>query len=127
MIASLLLAAAIAEPEYCGGKSDQLSLNECANAEFRRADAALNKQWALTLKEVRRVDKDANPLEKREPALRAAQRAWLQFRTAHCDSMYAASMGAQLEYTMNIHCQTAVTEDRTKELADIAQWLKTAY
>jgi uncharacterized protein YecT (DUF1311 family) len=98
----------------CPGGADQPTLNACMTARLTRDDEAMNRQWRETLA----------AREQGGPAgvarLRAAQRAWLAFRDAHCDSVYRAEIGASLDATMNIACRADLTEARTRELADIA-------
>ena len=115
---SLLVLALLAgaAPE-CKRAVTQPDLNACAAAAYSTADAALNRQWALTLRTVRKDDE----LGERVARLRAAQRAWVAFRDAHCDSAYFSGIGASLDYTMNIRCRTEATEKRTRQLAELAR------
>ncbi|HEY0011601.1 MAG TPA: lysozyme inhibitor LprI family protein [Allosphingosinicella sp.] len=110
----LTLLAAAPQPD-CERAATQPEFNACALAAFRHADAALNRQWAATLQAVRSQD-DAP----RAARLRAAQRAWSAFRDAHCDSAHFGTIGASLDYTLNIYCRTRLTEERTRQLADFA-------
>ncbi|HEY0028660.1 MAG TPA: lysozyme inhibitor LprI family protein [Allosphingosinicella sp.] len=112
----VLALLASAAPE-CKRAVAQPDLNACAAAAYSTADAALNRQWALTLKAVRKDDE----LGERVERLRTAQRAWVTFRDAHCDSAYYSGIGASLDYTLNIHCRTAVTKERTRQLAELAR------
>ena len=79
----LTLLAAAPQPD-CVRATSQPDLNECALAHYREADSALNRQWTLTLKAVRQEDESVD----RVARLRAAQRTWIAFRDAHCDSAH---------------------------------------
>jgi uncharacterized protein YecT (DUF1311 family) len=119
---AVALQLAGSQPE-CERAATQPDLNDCALAEYHRADEALNRQWRLTLATARRWDRDSSPSRASstyESRLRAAQRAWLAFRDAECDAEYHGEIGAQIAYTMNIHCHTDMTVERTAELAEIA-------
>ena len=107
----------------CDTAVTQPDINACALAAFSRADAELNRQWQVTLAAARRsaaADLPAADGRTAADRLLAAQRAWLTFRDAHCDSVAYGEMGAQLDYTMNIHCRAELTRQRTAQLAEIA-------
>jgi uncharacterized protein YecT (DUF1311 family) len=113
LVLTLLAAAPQAD---CARPANQPDANACAHAAFRDADAALNRQWAATLAAIRSRD-DAPRLAR----LRAAQRAWIAFRDAHCDSLHFATIGASLDYTLNIYCRTRMTQERSRQLAALAR------
>lgn len=77
-IAILLCAFAVAptwaEPG-CPG-TNQVEMNECAAASFKKADAELNKLYKMQID--RLEDEDA------KQRLRDAQRAWIAFRDTAC-------------------------------------------
>ena len=121
---SLLVIAAAALQTDCATAVSQPDINACAYAELARADDLLNGQWRLTLAAVRERSRDDPPAANSTTAevrLVAAQRAWLAFRDAHCDSVAYGEMGAQLDYTVNIHCRAELTRLRTAQLAEIAR------
>lgn len=121
--AAVLLLQAAAPADDCGGASTQPEINECALANYRRADDEMNRQWRTTLAEMRRRDReDSMPSASestRESRLRTAQRAWIAFRDAHCNSAYYAELGTQIAYTMNIYCNAELTEERTRQLSEL--------
>jgi len=122
MLALILLAAA--QPD-CETTVNQGEMNECALIAYRAADAALNRQWAITLAAVRRRDQsDTAPIGMgsgpAEPRLRDAQRAWIVYRDSHCDSRYPYGSTGQLDYMMNVSCLTQLTLARTEQLEQIA-------
>ena len=124
MLTILLAVSLGAQEPNCATATSQPDLNACASPDFARADDALNGQWQRTLDAMRRRDRDDTPAPDGttyEQRLIAAQRAWIGFRDAHCDSAWYGTMGAQLDYTLNIHCRTELTEQRTAQLADLAR------
>jgi len=119
---SLLLAALatgaspVDEPPYdCETTAVQFELNECARAEYERADARLNQQWQVTLEVFR--SRSPEDVER----LRAAQRAWISFRDTQCDAEHPFDLGVSLDKMLNINCRRALTEARTSELAQLAR------
>lgn len=115
---ALMLAGAAAAAPDCGNAVTQQDMNFCAAQEFRTADAELNAQWRITATEMRRRD-DAIAADGRPgyfDQLLAAQRAWLAYRDAHCDSEGYAARGGSLEAMLVANCRTQLTIDRTEQL-----------
>ena len=86
----------------------QPEMNQQANEEFVKADNALNKVYKQLLS---KIDKQSR--EK----LKAAQRAWIEFRDADAD--LAADLEARGGSMWPLICSTRrceLTEARTKEL-----------
>lgn len=78
----------------------------CAEAEFRRQDAELNRQYARTLQRL-------SPAQ--HGRLRAAQRAWVAWRDADCATLAdpAWSYGSAFDAAM---CRVTATIGRTIDL-----------
>src|SRR3954466_8836534 len=74
-------AQASFSPSTCGVEQIQPALNYCAWRRYRVADAELNRVY----RRATAADTGAVLV-----ALRAAQRAWVRFRDAHCN--YVAAM-----------------------------------
>ena len=94
----------------CPGDAEQAQINACLNREFSRADAALNRQWQAIL--------TARPAGAER--LRTAQRAWIAYRDAHCESAVPSVASAEIVESERLLCRTRMTEARTHELADLA-------
>ncbi len=119
MILFPILAAAalpVEVPEYdCADTAIQFELNECASAEYARADDRLNEQWAITLEAFRaRSPENAARLV-------GAQRAWITFRDTECYARFPYELGVSLDKMLNLYCLTQLTEERTKQLQEIAE------
>jgi uncharacterized protein YecT (DUF1311 family) len=114
----LAQAAAAATGVDCGNAVTQQDMNFCATLEFRTADAELNAQWRITAAEMRRRDQgiadDGRPGYFDQ--LLAAQRAWLAYRDAHCDSEGYGARGGSMEALLVANCRTQLTIDRTEQL-----------
>ena len=94
----------------CPGDAEQAEINRCLEQQFARVDAALNRQWQETL--------TARPAGAEQ--LRAAQRAWLTYRDAHCASAVPSVASAEIQTSEQTLCRTRLTEARIHELADLA-------
>lgn len=124
MIALMLLAAA-PQDVACDKTITQSDMTRCAIRDFEAADAALNKQWKLTLANQREMDR----LTRNEgyeglsyaDQLLAAQRAWIAYRDAHCRSDGYRMRGGSAEPMLIASCRARLTEARTQQLAALVQ------
>jgi uncharacterized protein YecT (DUF1311 family) len=126
-LALLVLAAASSQPTFsgepppadCSAALSTVEMNNCAGAEFDKADAELNRVYKAALAAIPEMATGEPPFDKPnwEEALRASQRAWLAFRDAECEGhvekFWGGGTGATVEI---IGCKTEKTEQRTKEL-----------
>lgn len=118
MILLFALLGAETVPD-CKNTSNQIEISECALIEWRKADADLNRQWKLTLATVKRNGDGAISAAQTADYLLKAQRAWITYREAHCDSLHPYTMRVQLDYSLNVWCQTGLTQARIEELRDL--------
>lgn len=99
----------------CNYEGNQQELNQCARDEFDAADKQLNLTWKKLL-----AQSDKSYVK----ALRKAQRAWIVFRDAEVDAMFACKdddmrMCWGSMYPLLYHgAMTELTEARTKQLQD---------
>ncbi|MGE5266869.1 MAG: lysozyme inhibitor LprI family protein [Deltaproteobacteria bacterium] len=113
--------AAAQEPAAadCSEALSTVEMNNCAGAEFEKADAELNRVYAKALAAVPGLATDETPFDAKswEASLRASQRTWLAFRDAECEEHVAKFWGGGTGATVDIlGCKTEKTEQRTKEL-----------
>jgi uncharacterized protein YecT (DUF1311 family) len=93
---------------HCGDAETQDVMNACFAMEFKNADMEMNSAYQLTLKRLDREDQEQ---------VRAAQRAWLQYRDLHCKAVGSLQAGGgSLEPTEILSCRSDVTKERTKEI-----------
>lgn len=80
----LVLPAATSAADFakCNPSGSQLEMTACAVDDFKQADSELNEVYKAVL-----VKEGSNKAFAQK--LRAAQRAWLAFRDAELDAMYA--------------------------------------
>jgi uncharacterized protein YecT (DUF1311 family) len=111
--------AAASEPN-CKDPQSNLEMKMCAQQDFQRADAELNKVYAEALAHARGQNQALRDNYEKAPdseaLLRKAQRAWVVFRDANCAVEYQIYYGgshASLAYSL---CQVSMTKARTAEL-----------
>ena len=122
----LSLALAAGAPGWnCDDPQAQQEMNWCAAQEFHKADAVLNAQWTLTVREMKQRDiRDGKQTDGRPghfATLLAAQRAWLKYRDAHCDLEGYLFRGGSMEPLLVATCRTELTEARTKQFKDLIE------
>ena len=104
---ALALFLQFAEPASCPGDTTP-AINACAAAEFDAADAELNRYYRAALDRLRSGKEDATATQ-----LVDAQRAWIRYRDAECDSVYSYWSGGTIRTLMGITCKTRLTRLRT--------------
>ena len=113
-ILALLLLAGTAAPALaldCKTASDQTSLNQCADKDFKAADSELNAVYGqVTGRLVNAAAPDAKGL------LTTAQRNWVAFRDAECAFQSSDSEGGSMHPMVVLGCQTGLTRKRIGEL-----------
>jgi uncharacterized protein YecT (DUF1311 family) len=92
----------------------QTGLNRCADAAYRKADAALNAVYAEIM---RRLKGDIATKQ----LLIGAQKAWLGFRDAECAFANAADAGGSIYPMIHAECLERLTKARA---ADLRAYLK---
>ena len=128
----VLLAAQGAELPPCDqDKADQgiqLHLNQCAHREHVIADRALNAQWRVTAAKMRELDTQFAEYDYGRSApdyfntLLEAQRAWLKYRDASCKLEGDMLIGGSMLPMVVSFCLARMTEARTEELKNLADW-----
>jgi uncharacterized protein YecT (DUF1311 family) len=101
-------------PDPCADAQTQLALTECADRQYREADAALNAAYRPLL---------AALDEPHRERLTAAQRAWITFRDAECRLAASVALGGSMERQLELACRKDMTQGRVKELASIRESL----
>ena len=91
----------------CKNAVAQMDMNTCADQDFQRADALLNKTYKDATK-----DMDAHALD----LLRKAQRAWLAFRDIECTYETVGDEGGSIQPMDYSLCLTRLTKLRTEQL-----------
>ncbi len=122
-IAACLLVVAAApagaqEDLDCENAVAQVELNICADQDYQKADAELNKVWKEARRTAKEVDADqpSNEMKGAEAALLAAQRAWITYRDRNCELAGFDARGGSMEPMLVSGCLAEMTRARTKEL-----------
>ena len=100
------------------GQLTQLAMNFCASEEFGAADAELNAAWKNVFPEIKsRASGGDDNLQKDWPSrVLEAQRSWITFRDAHCESVSFAYRGGSIEPLIFQNCRTELTRQRTRQI-----------
>jgi uncharacterized protein YecT (DUF1311 family) len=121
-LALALALPASAQQVDCSNAITQLDLNNCAAQDWEEADARLNEVYAETLAVLQEADA-SYPIsgDSEEDRLRAAQRAWIAYRDANCDSAGYPMRGGSAEPLLTYGCLRRMTEDRIAELKALTE------
>ena len=95
----------------CDAAMTQLDLNQCYGEQFRKADRRLNNVYASLLKQMQ-SEKNETAIQK----LKAAEKAWLQYRDLHCDAARYEYEGGSMSPMVWAQCMAMTTEHRIEEL-----------
>jgi uncharacterized protein YecT (DUF1311 family) len=125
MISMLLLVAAATGVD-CSAAQSNVEMKACAARDLSAADAALNRQYAATMRAMTALDRDwpRDSADKRAgyvATLRSAQRAWIAFRDLHCSAVGYQMRGGTGEGLLVTTCRADLTRDRTKQLAQLSE------
>jgi uncharacterized protein YecT (DUF1311 family) len=115
-------ASAQSEPDVdCDNQNTQLDMNICAAQEYDEADAALNEQYNKTRRVLAEGDKELSDGEtSAAKALLTAQRAWINYRDAHCEAVGFQARGGSMQPMLVSGCLAELTRTRTEELSTLA-------
>lgn len=109
-IGLLLLAGGQASAQDCDRNDEsQSGMNICADADYRAADAKLNRAYGEVLKFLGDGAEGKDLLKK-------SQRAWIAFRDAECTFRTADSAGGSIHPMLYSGCLQELTESRTTQL-----------
>jgi uncharacterized protein YecT (DUF1311 family) len=116
-----------AKPEPCPEAKSQLDLNECYSKLYQSADTGLNAAYndivGFMKKNllVAQHDNNATLVTHNEASLTkllAAQRAWLAYRDANCDSVKFQYDGGSLQPMIWSQCMADTTQQRITTLSN---------
>lgn len=102
-----LMQSASAE---CGNAQTQLEMNQCAAAEYRNADKALNNAYQQALQQTSGEQKKL---------LQSAQKQWIRFRDSDCQFQTYQSREGSVNPMNTALCLRTKTEQRTQELLSL--------
>ena len=103
----VLVAMSGAAQAACPGQT-QMEMNDCAVADYQRADAQLNEAWGNAIVFMDRAGHGEILLD--------AQRKWVAFRDAACAAEAAPYTGGSIQPLIYYSCATRLTTARTQDL-----------
>lgn len=106
----------------CDNAMTQMDMTFCAEQEWSTADAELNAAWTPAMERMRALD-EAQPaaMQGAAEALRAAQRAWIEYRDLACTAEGYQNRGGSMEAMVVHYCRARLTEQRTEDLRALAE------
>jgi uncharacterized protein YecT (DUF1311 family) len=113
---------ASAQDVDCANAIVQVEMNFCAEQDWQAADVVLNEVYAMAVARMQESDASYPPEGATEEArLRKAQKAWIAFRDAACDSAGFPMRGGSAEPLAVYGCLRALTEQRTEGLWSLVE------
>lgn len=122
VLATVVLVAggngsALAQTPDCTAPMDQISINQCAAADWQAQDARLNALWPRAMAWMKLMDQDlpaGQPLA--QDALRGGQRAWIAYRDQTCAAEGYQMRGGSGEAMLIYGCLARLTRARADDL-----------
>ncbi|MDB5524393.1 MAG: urease-associated protein [Rhizobium sp.] len=107
----------------CTSPQDQPSTTACAVDDLGKADDELNAVYQRAMKYQADLDKDMTEINPANigavKALKKAERAWIEYRDAHCEAVGFANLGGTAYATFVVGCEAELTRNRTRELKQL--------
>lgn len=96
--------------QSCSGLTAQSEMNRCAQDEYRKVDAELNRVYQQVMSKLEPDHRER---------LKIAQRAWITFRDAHCDCEAFTFNGGSMQPLSYYSCLSATTKERITQLQQL--------
>ena len=134
VIAALFIASgpivAIADdaPQVdCNNASSQVEMTYCAEQDFNKADKQLNAVYKQAVTTEADIDKTNADVDQNYvgavDSLKKAQRIWITYRDAHCDTVGYEAVGGTMQGMLILGCKAEMTNTRIKELKELIRGL----
>ena len=111
----LLIASSAQANDLCKEAYTTIEINQCAEAEYEKADKKLNAAYQVALKVSGSIEDKQQRTDTRQ-GLIEAQRLWVKFRDKDCGAVYSLWSDGTIRGAMFWGCMYERTEQRTKEL-----------
>jgi uncharacterized protein YecT (DUF1311 family) len=106
----------------------QQAMNACAAQAFRAADAQLNAIWPVMRQWAKDTDTSVGEWQPEHAVawdnLLKAQRAWIDYRDAHCRTESMMAAGGTLQPLLSATCRTTLTKERIRQLKSLLEVAK---
>jgi uncharacterized protein YecT (DUF1311 family) len=96
----------------CNDAMTTAQMRECENSRYERSDSELNQVYTELMSRLN---------ESRQAKLKAAQRAWIQFRDKNTEFMASDFEGGSMGPLISIYWLNLMTEHRLSELREMLQ------
>ncbi|MBB3945950.1 uncharacterized protein YecT (DUF1311 family) [Rhizobium skierniewicense] len=114
---TLAFEARAQDEPNCAEPSTQSDMNACADLDYEKADKDLNAAYQQVRKKMSDWDKSAEDDTKGAvDALVVAQRAWVSFRDANCESFGFQARGGSMEPMLVSSCLADMSTKRAEDL-----------
>jgi len=103
----------------CENESTTLEINACGQIELDKAEQELNQVYARVLKKMDEISKSPSQISDKsglKMSLIDAQRLWVKFRKADCDTTYIYFSDGTIRQSMYLSCMINKATKRTDEL-----------
>lgn len=111
-----------------GGGASTAEQQYCSEQSLRKADEELNAVYKQALKAQAELDQELAETDKNlvgaVDSLRKAQRVWVQYRDAHCDTVGYEARGGTMLGSLLMDCKTEMTDGRIKQLKALIKGLE---
>ena len=117
-------APATAQDLDCSDTSNlpQQAMNLCALKDFEAEDRKLNDAWKDVFGELKARDAELDETFRGMPAaLLNAQRSWITFRDAHCETEGFKYRGGSIEPLIYHSCRAALTQERIRQIKSLLE------
>lgn len=114
-----------AKADPCAEAVSQFEMNECSAAQYKKADARLNRVYGKLVELMEKDLRDAQQQNHEDQQkyertaidkLKAAETAWIQYRDLHCDFAEQQYEGGSIRPLIWALCMKETTEHRIEEL-----------
>ena len=94
-------------------------INACEKIELDKVERTLNQVYQRVLKQMDKISRDPNNFTNKSNLKKSfvdAQRLWIRFRKADCDTVYTYWSDGTIRGSMYLACMTSRANQRIKEL-----------
>lgn len=100
----------------CKNAVNTQEINQCAKIDQEKTEAKLNATYQQAIKSLSNPDDEYTKYSEIKSSLILAQKAWIKFRKADCNTVYLQNKDGTIRTAMYISCMQERAEQRIKEL-----------
>jgi uncharacterized protein YecT (DUF1311 family) len=109
----------------CEKVMNTLDINACGQIELKKLDKELTQTYKMVLAKFDKISKEPTNIadkSKLKQSLIDAQRLWVKFRDADCNTTYTLWSDGTIRGQMYLGCMKSKTEQRIKELKEYNEY-----